>query len=144
MVWASVARGISSGRTPGGKRGKPRRPRPTRPGRGRPPRKLTTSEAAIRRFEQMKRGGTGRGKSRPLPGRGPDVIRRGGHRGNDTVGGPRRRTGTVNTGTRGRPVGKGRRPTRTTSQAAIARSKARLRRGRSTVAGRVARAGRRR
>ena len=142
MVWASVARGISSGRTPGGKRGKPRRPRPTRPGRGRPPRKLTTSEAAIRRFEQMKRGGTGRGKSRPLPGRGPDLRRRG----NDTVGGPRRRrrTGTVNTGTRGRPVEKGRRPTRTTSQAAIARSKARLRRGRSTVAGRVARAGRRR
>ena len=125
---------------------KKRKPRPIGgPGKGRRPgRKLTTSEAAIRRFEQRKRGGTGRGKSRPLPGRGPDVIRRGGHRGNDTVGGPRRRTGTVNTGTRGRPVGKGRRPTRTTSQAAIARSKARLRRGRSTVAGRVARAGRRR
>ena len=123
---------------------KKRKPRPIGgPGKGRRPgRKLTTSEAAIRRFEHRKRGGTGRGKSRPLPGRGPDLRRRG----NDTVGGPRRRrrTGTVNTGTRGRPVEKGRRPTRTTSQAAIARSKARLRRGRSTVAGRVARAGRRR
>ena len=52
-MWASAAVRAGAGilgRRPGGKTGKPRRK----------PRKLTTSQAAIRRFEQRKRAGTGR------------------------------------------------------------------------------------
>jgi hypothetical protein len=131
-MWSVAARSVGIGRTPGGK--------PRRVGHGHPrrkPRKLTTSQAAIRRFEARKRGGTGRTRSKPLPGRGPEYTGRGGTK----IGrGPKTRG--VNTGSRGRPVGRGRRPTSTTSQAAIARSRSRLGRGR--VAGRPLRGPRRR
>ncbi len=131
-MWASaVAKGIRIGRTPGGKPGrrghvdrKPRRPRPIGgPGKGRPPRKprkLTTSEAAIRRFEQRKRkqAGTGRGTPRPRRPWGPQ-------------GGPRRDAKPTGRGPRTSRTtrtaiarSESRRPKRTTSQAAIARFKA--------------------
>ena len=80
--------------------------------------KLTTSQAAIRRFEARKRGGTGRTPTRKPWGR---------------QGGPRADA---------RPTGGGRR-TSVTSRAAIGRSRSRLGRG-GRVAGRPARGTRRR
>jgi hypothetical protein len=105
------------------------------------PRKLTTSELAIKRYESRKRGQT-RGQSKPLPGRGPrytggrgtvdfgPIGRRPKSRIHGDPGNRHWRGRGVNTGSRGRPVGRGRRPTSTTSQAAIRRSRARIARRR--------------
>ena len=91
----------AAGRTPGGKPGRrgPRRPISSGPKTGRKPRKLTTSEAAIRRFEARKRGGTGRTPTRKPWGR--------------SIAGPSRPTGTGRN--RGKIGGRGIRRTRTTS-----------------------------
>ena len=100
-------------------RGKPRRPRPLSSGpktSRRPGRKLTTSQAAIRRFEEMKRkkAGTGRGPRKPSTrsvNTGP--ISRG----------PKRPSRSVNTGSTSRGP---RRKSSSTSRIAIARSRNRL------------------
>ena len=105
-------------------RGKPRRPRPLSSGpKTRRPRKLTTSEAAIRRAEARKRGGRGR---TPTP-RKPWGTQ-GGPRADakPTGRGPRTSRTTLSAVARSRS----RRPKRTTSQAAIARSRARIARRR--------------
>ena len=78
--------------------------------------KLTTSQAAIRRFEARKRGGTGRTPTRKPWGRqgGPRAAAR-------PTGGGRRTSRTTRTAI---ARSESRRPKRTTSQAAIARFKA--------------------
>ena len=101
-MWASAAVRAGAGilgRRPGGKTGKPRRK----------PRKLTTSQAAIRRFEQRKRAGTGR-PARPARPR-PKVARS-----------PLTRIKRAE----GRPAVGGRQRTSRTSRIAIARSRNRL------------------
>ena len=101
-MWASAAVRAGAGilgRRPGGKTGKPRRK----------PRKLTTSQAAIRRFEQRKRAGTGR-PARPARPR-PKVARS-----------PLTRIKRAE----GRPAVGGRQRTSRTSEVAIARSRRRL------------------
>ena len=73
MAWGALAGALAAGRTKFRSttpRGKGRRPRPisSGPKTGRRPggkRRLTTSEAAIRRFEQQKRGGTRGRPARP-------------------------------------------------------------------------------
>ena len=108
-------------------RGKPRRPRPlsSGPKRGKPTRRVTdpTSRAAIRRAEARKRGGRGR---TPTP-RKPWGTQ-GGPRADakPTGRGPRTSRTTLSAVARSRS----RRPKRTTSQAAIARSRARIARRR--------------
>ena len=122
MPFGALAGAIAAGRTKFRSttpRGKGRRPRPisSGPKTGRRPRKLTTSEAAIRRFEQQKRGGTRGRPARPTgTGRGPQPSR--------PTRGPRRTSRTINTGSRG--------PQRTsrTSRTAIGRSRARIARRR--------------
>ena len=96
-------------------RGKPRRPRPLSSGpKTRRPRKLTTSEAAIRRAEARKRGGRGRTPTPRKPwGR--------------AIRGVPKTTRTTRTAI---ARSHSRRPKRTTSQAAIARSRARIARRR--------------
>ena len=111
-MWGAIAaaagKSIRSG-TP-----RRRRPRPisSGPKTGRRPggrKKLTTSQAAIRRFEARKRGGTGRTQGKPLPGRGPRYTGGGGTR-------PDRR-----------PTSRGpKRKSSSTSRIAIARSRNRL------------------
>ena len=107
MAWAAAA--LSAGKgligSVNARRGKRRRPR-----------KLTTSQAAIRRFEQRKRGGTGRTPTRKPWGRqgGPRADAR-------PTGGGRRTSRTTRTAI---ARSESRRPKRTTSQAAIARFKA--------------------
>ena len=125
MPFGAIAGAIAAGRSG-------RRPRPIGgPGKGRRPgRKLTTSQAAIRRFEMMKRRrkqdqGTGR-PSRPSRPRSPlTKIKRAEGR---PAGGRQRTSRTsqiaINRSKNrlGPTPSKGR--TRTTSQAAIARFKA--------------------
>ena len=103
------------------------------PPKRRRPRKLSTSEAAIRRFEQRKRGGTGSTRGKPLPGRGPRKPTPTPRKPWGRQGGPRADA---------RPTGGGRR-TSVTSRAAIGRSRSRLGRG-GRVAGSPARGTRRR
>ena len=83
--------------------------------------KLTTSQAAIRRFEARKRGGTGRTPTRKPWGRqgGPRADAR-------PTGGGRRTTRSAIARSKSRSVNTGPKrttPKRTTSQAAIARFK---------------------
>tara|TARA_R100000458_G_C8099010_1_gene126480 strand:+ start:79 stop:450 length:372 start_codon:yes stop_codon:yes gene_type:complete len=95
--------------------------------RGKRRKKLTTSQAAIRRFEARKRGGTGRTPTRKPwgpqggprrdakpTGRGPRTSRTT----RSAIARSKSRRGSLNTGPK-RPT-----PKRTTSQAAIARFKA--------------------
>ena len=112
MAWAGLAASVGKGLI------KSRRGR-------RPPRKLSTSEAAIRRFEQRKRGGTGRTPKRSPWGSqgGPRADARPTGRGPRTSRTTRSaiarsKSRSVNTGPK-RPT-----PKRTTSQAAISRFKA--------------------
>ena len=110
MPFGALAGALAAGRTrfrsstPKDKGRRRRRPRPisSGPKRGRPTRRVTdpTSRAAIRRSE-VRRGIRTTGPKTP------------------TSRGPRRPSRTINTG-----PSRGRRPIRTTSQAAIARFKA--------------------
>ena len=121
MAFGALAGAIAAGRT---------KFRSTTPrGKRRRPRKLTTSEAAIRRFEQRKRrrSGTGRGTPKPRRPWGPQGGPRADAR--PTGRGPRtsRTTRSAIARSKSRSVNTGpKRPTpkRTTSQAAIARFKA--------------------
>ena len=100
MAWigAAIRAGSSLAGRRSGRRTTPgrRKPRPIGgPGRGRRPgRKLTTSQAAIRRFEEMKRkkAGTGRGPRKPSRSVNTGPISRG----------PKRPSRSVNTGSTSR------------------------------------------
>ena len=121
MAWigAAIRAGSSLAGRRSGRRTTPgsRKPRPIGgPGRGRRPgRKLTTSQAAIRRFEEMKRkkAGTGRGPRKPSRSVNTGPISRG----------PKRPSRSVNTGSTSRGP---RRKSSSTSRIAIARSRNRL------------------